>query len=103
MRETTLMTVAEVARMLKVSEGWVRDHATRRQPLLPVVRLGRLLRFRRCDIEEFLRLQTVRWDGLEGNPDTLRKLAAACGVGVRIGSSTRSALTGRSAAGTEAA
>ena len=103
MKESSLMTVSEVARMLRVSEGWVRDHATRRRPLLPVVRLGRLLRFRRCDIEEFLQLQREKWDGHADNPDTLRRLAVACGVGGRIGTCTKSVRTERSGAGTEAA
>jgi hypothetical protein len=32
----------------------VRDHATRRHPKIPVVKLGPLLRFRQEDIEHFL-------------------------------------------------
>lgn len=50
-----LLNVREVAAWLDVSTGWVRDHATgRRRPLLPVVRLGKLLRFRAADVERFL-------------------------------------------------
>jgi predicted DNA-binding transcriptional regulator AlpA len=37
-----------------VSAGWVRDHATRKQPRLRAVKLGKLLRFRQQDIEEFI-------------------------------------------------
>lgn len=52
-----LLTLDEVARMLGVSKAWVRDHATRRNPRIPVVRLGSaraLLRFRQQDIDRFI-------------------------------------------------
>jgi len=50
-----LLTPGEVAQWLGVSAGWVRDHATRKEPKLPTVRLGKLMRFRAMDIEEFIR------------------------------------------------
>lgn len=52
-----LLSLDEVARMLGVSRAWVRDHATRRSPRIPVVRLGdrrAVLRFRPQDIEMFI-------------------------------------------------
>jgi hypothetical protein len=49
-----LKTAVQVAKRLGVSERWVRDHATRRSPRLPVVKLGSLLRFRPEDIEQFI-------------------------------------------------
>jgi excisionase family DNA binding protein len=52
-----LLTPDEVANMLGVSRDWVRDHATRRQPRIPAVRLGgkrTILRFRQKDIEAFI-------------------------------------------------
>lgn len=49
-----LLTVAEVAEQLRVSPGWVRDHCGRRHPLLPVIRLGAVLRFDTEKIREFL-------------------------------------------------
>jgi predicted DNA-binding transcriptional regulator AlpA len=52
-----LLTLAEVARQLGVSLGWTRDHATRRNPRIPVVRLGgkrALLRFRPQDVRQFI-------------------------------------------------
>ena len=52
--ERRLLTPREVAQWLGVSAGWVRDHATRKQPRLPVVRMGRVMRFRAGDIEEFI-------------------------------------------------
>jgi excisionase family DNA binding protein len=52
--ETRLLTPQEVASRLGVSERWVRDHATRRSPRIPAVKLGPLLRFRLSDIEDFL-------------------------------------------------
>jgi hypothetical protein len=53
-----LLNVGEVAEIFKVSEGWVRDHATRRRPLLPCVKFGNskqsALRFDPKDVEEFI-------------------------------------------------
>jgi excisionase family DNA binding protein len=49
-----LLKPHEVANRLGVSERWVRDHATRRSPRIPAVKLGALLRFRAADIEKFL-------------------------------------------------
>jgi len=52
-----LLSLEDVAQMLGVSKAWVRDHATRRSPRIPVVRLGgrrAVLRFRALDIENFI-------------------------------------------------
>ena len=52
-----LLTLDDVAGMLGVSKAWVRDHATRRSPRIPVVRFGdrrAVLRFRLQDIEQFI-------------------------------------------------
>lgn len=52
-----LLTLDDVAKQLNVSKAWVRDHATRREPRLPVVRLGgkrAVLRFRPQDVDEFI-------------------------------------------------
>jgi predicted DNA-binding transcriptional regulator AlpA len=49
-----LLDAQEVAAMLNVSPAWLRDHAGRKQPKLPVVRLGSLLRFRREDILQWI-------------------------------------------------
>jgi hypothetical protein len=43
-----------VAERLGVSERWVRDHATRRHPRIRAVKLGPLLRFRWCDVQELV-------------------------------------------------
>jgi hypothetical protein len=48
---SALIGPAEVARLLGVSSGWVRDHATRKTPRIPVVRIGRMMRFRPADIK----------------------------------------------------
>ena len=53
----SLMTLDQVAALLGVSKAWVRDHATRREPRLSVVRLGgkrAVLRFRPDDVEAFI-------------------------------------------------
>ena len=52
-----LLSLDEVAATLGTSKAWVRDHATRRNPRLPVVRLGgkrAILRFRVEDVESFI-------------------------------------------------
>lgn len=55
-----LLTPDDLAEWLGVSAGWVRNHATRSEPKLPVVRLGKLMRFKASEIEEFLKEQGVR-------------------------------------------
>lgn len=55
-----LLSLDQVADWLGVSKDWVRDHATRRNPRIPVVRLGgkrALLRFRPEDVEQFINSQ----------------------------------------------
>ena len=55
-----LWTPEEVARRLNVSPDWVRDHSSRKEPRLPVIRLGGgpgkagLLRYRASRIEKFI-------------------------------------------------
>ncbi len=52
-----LLTVAEVAEWLAVSQGWVREHATKkRRPHLPCIRLGKSIRFREDQVEEWIRM-----------------------------------------------
>jgi excisionase family DNA binding protein len=50
-----LLTPKEVSEILSVSVTWVLDHASRRRPLLPSVKLGKAVRFRREAVEEFIR------------------------------------------------
>jgi hypothetical protein len=55
-----LWTPEQVAKRLNVSPDWVRDHSSRKEPRLPVIRLGGgpgragLLRYRASQIEKFL-------------------------------------------------
>jgi len=49
-----LLTPREVAEILCVSVPWVLDHASRRRPLLPSVKLGKAVRFRRQEVEQFI-------------------------------------------------
>ena len=49
-----LLGPSDVANWLGVSAGWVRDHATRKYPRIKGIKVGKLLRFRREDIEDFL-------------------------------------------------
>jgi excisionase family DNA binding protein len=52
-----LLTVADVAKLLNMSAAWVRQHSDgQRQPTIPSVKLGKSVRFRREDVEEFIRL-----------------------------------------------
>jgi predicted DNA-binding transcriptional regulator AlpA len=49
-----LLDPTEVARWLGVSAAWVRDHATRKSPRLPTIKVGKMLRFRPADVENFI-------------------------------------------------
>jgi Helix-turn-helix domain len=49
-----LLGPADVAKWLGVSVAWVRDHATRKSPRIPAVKAGKLLRFRRVDVKDFI-------------------------------------------------
>ena len=51
-----LLTAKEVAQdWLGVSVAWVLDHSSgRRAPHLPSVKLGKAVRFRREDVEQFI-------------------------------------------------
>jgi excisionase family DNA binding protein len=50
-----LLTVAEVATLLKISQAWVRQHASGfRSPRIPRVKLGSAVRFRRRAVMEFV-------------------------------------------------
>lgn len=52
--EERLYTAQEVASRLGVSERWIRDHATRRNPRISAIKLGPLLRFRWTDVQSFV-------------------------------------------------
>jgi predicted DNA-binding transcriptional regulator AlpA len=52
-----LLTPEQVAEWLGLSTAWVRDHATRREPRIPVIRLGgkrARMRFRVDDIQRYI-------------------------------------------------
>jgi predicted DNA-binding transcriptional regulator AlpA len=54
-----LLTVKQVAEKLGMSPEWVRDHSTRKRPLLPSVKFGpenskAARRYREEDIERFV-------------------------------------------------
>jgi predicted DNA-binding transcriptional regulator AlpA len=55
----SLVNAREAAEVLGVSERWVRDHATRRTPRVPCVRLGSLIKFRLSDLAKFIERQMV--------------------------------------------
>ena len=54
-KRPVLMTVAEVAEYLRVSESWVRSHASgASKPKLPCLKLGSAVRFRQDTLDSFL-------------------------------------------------
>jgi excisionase family DNA binding protein len=57
-----LLNAREVAARLGVSERFVRDHATRRQPRLRAVKLGSLVRFRLEDVQDFIQARLAEND-----------------------------------------
>ena len=64
-QQDPLMTVEDVARRLNVSRDWVWDHSSRKEPHLPVIRMGDgALRYRASAIESFIvereRLSSLR-------------------------------------------
>jgi excisionase family DNA binding protein len=54
MRPFRLLTANEVAEILHVSAAWVYDHADRKRPVIPSVRLGKAVRFRPADVQKFI-------------------------------------------------
>jgi hypothetical protein len=69
---TPLLTVADVAKMLKISPEWVRSHASRRRrPYLPAIILqGEVkptYRFSREEIEAWLKDLTAKTNGQPRN------------------------------------
>src|SRR5580658_4822263 len=60
----TLLDARQVARLLHVSESWVREHSNGKEPRLPAMKLGQgktaLVRFHMSDIEEFILSQRER-------------------------------------------
>jgi excisionase family DNA binding protein len=54
-----LLTVAQVADRLGMSQQWIRDHVERRHPRIPCVRLGSSIRFRPSDIDQFIEQQSL--------------------------------------------
>ena len=57
--EQELLTPKEVAKWLDVSVDWVQDHAIRKNPRLPVVRIGKLVD-RAHDFAEALAIESRR-------------------------------------------
>lgn len=57
-----LLTIDDVARWFGVSRAWVYDHTTRKRPLLPCIRFGEMTRFRRSDVESFIRSHAKHHD-----------------------------------------
>ena len=59
-----LLDAKQVARLLHVSESWVREHSNGKEPRLPAMKLGQgktaLVRFHMSDIEEFILSQRER-------------------------------------------
>lgn len=54
---TRLVGITEAARFLGMSVAWVYAHAEGKYPPVPVIRLGRKLKFDLGDLEKFLEEQ----------------------------------------------
>jgi len=60
-RQEYLLTVEEVAELLKVPMSWVYQHTRRRsQERIPFVKIGRYVRFREEDVRTYIQHRTVR-------------------------------------------
>ena len=53
-RDERLLNARQVADRLGVSERFISDHTTRRSPRIPAVKLGKLIRYRRADVDLFM-------------------------------------------------
>lgn len=49
-----LVGVAQAAKHLGMSKKWVYDHASRKHPRVPSIRMGRSLRFDLSDLDRFV-------------------------------------------------
>jgi predicted DNA-binding transcriptional regulator AlpA len=49
-----ILTPEDVAGWLQVKVTWLYDHTTRSNPIVPHLRLGGHLRFRKADVEQWL-------------------------------------------------
>ena len=52
------LKVTDVARLLGVSQGYVRDHISRSRPIIPHMRFGRAVRFELDEIAAYKRQHT---------------------------------------------
>lgn len=57
------LKIKDVARILGVSQGWVRGHVTKKKPTIPHMRIGGVVRFDAALLEEFLAKYGVRDEG----------------------------------------
>ncbi|HLK65032.1 MAG TPA: helix-turn-helix domain-containing protein [Bryobacteraceae bacterium] len=49
-----LWTPDEVASLIDVKASWVMDHVTRIEPIIPHIRIGKMIRFKRQAVMEWL-------------------------------------------------
>ncbi len=57
MDNQTLMTVDDAAKFLNVKVSWLRSAIFRRA--IPYIKVGNLVRFRECDLKEWIQKHTV--------------------------------------------
>lgn len=60
MSEEKLLDVTGAAQYLSVSNAWLRDHITRKEPIVPHLRMGGMVRFRISDLRGFMEKSLVR-------------------------------------------
>jgi excisionase family DNA binding protein len=48
------LTPDDIAALLDVKVSWVMDHVTRIEPIIPHVRIGKMIRFRRQEVMQWL-------------------------------------------------
>lgn len=61
-----LLSRLEAARYLKLKKGTLESWVSRRPGYLPMCRLGRLVKYRKCDLDEFIEKNMVRTE-VEGH------------------------------------
>lgn len=58
--ENGLLSRVEAASYLKLKKGTLESWVSRRPGYLPMCRLGRLVKYRKCDLDEFIEKNMVR-------------------------------------------
>ncbi len=69
-----LLTVNEVAKLLRVSRGWIYDHLERREPFLPHYKIGGIVRFSEHELLKFIQLEEGKYGNEERRDSVVQRM-----------------------------